>query len=123
MARKSKYTDREQDIIDKYKRENQKLKEQISKLRKQISRIDLDRYENIKNLINQDEASEKQSTQEVGDSEIKKLWHCFHCDSDHLRMVTFERRDGIFYYRKCNSCNHRTKTKRLTKDTKPGPID
>jgi hypothetical protein len=123
MARKGKYTDREHDIIDKYKKENQKLKEQISKLRKQISRIDLDRYHNVRDLINHYESTEKNETSPTQEEEIKKLWHCFQCDSDYLRMVTFERRDGIFYYRKCNTCNRKTKLKRLTKDTKLGPAE
>lgn len=119
MAKKGKYTDKEYDVIDRYKKENQKLKEQISKLRKQLSRIDLDRYNNIKDLIDQTEKEEPVVEEQKKDQE--NAWLCFNCEADSLRMVTFERRDGIFYYRKCNNCNHRTKTKKITPETKPGP--
>lgn len=121
MARGRKYTEKEYDLIDRYKRENQKLKEQISKLRKQISRLDLGRYSTIKELIEKHEAAQTEVEQQPHKEQLKKLWECFECRSDVLRMITFERRDGIFYFRKCNSCGHRTHTQKLNKDTKMGP--
>lgn len=111
----------EHDLVDRLKHENQKLKRQISQLRKQLSRLDLTKYNNIKELVDKHELEDKREAQQEHQEQIKKLWECFECRSDYLRMVTFERRDGVFYYRKCNSCGHRTALKRLTADTKMGP--
>ncbi len=123
MGRSGRYSDHENDLIDRLKRENAKLKEQISKLRKQLSRIDVDRYQNLKELVDRFEQAEVAEQKQSHKEEIKKLWECFECRQDYLRMVTFERRDGVMYYRKCNSCGHRTKLQKLTKDTKDGPRD
>lgn len=120
---RSKFSDRENTLIDKYKKENARLKEQISKLRKQISRLDLDRYQNIKDLVDQFESAKAEDEKLEHAEQIKKLWECHNCHEDYLRMVTIERRDGVFYFRKCGHCNNRTETKKLTKDTKPGPTD
>ena len=119
---KTKRSSSDFDQIDKLKHENQKLKRQISQLRKQIARLDLSRYTNIKELVDKYEHEDQEEKKKEHKDQIKKLWECFQCRSDHLRMVTFERKDGVFYFRKCNSCNHRTKLKRLTSDTKEGPL-
>lgn len=112
----------EYDIVDKLKHENQKLKKQISQLRKQLARLDLNRYSNLKELVDKHELEDQEEKKTEHKEQIKKLWECFECREDHLRMVTFERKDGVFYFRKCNSCGHRTKMKRLTADTKEGPL-
>jgi len=111
----------EHDLVDRLKHENQKLKRQISQLRKQLSRLDLTKYNNIKELVDKQESEDKEEAKQEHQEQIKKIWECFECRNDCLRMVTFERRDGVFYYRKCNSCGHRTELKRLTADTKIGP--
>ena len=111
----------EHDLVDRLKHENQKLKRQISQLRKQLSRLDLSKYNNIKELVDKQESEDKEEAKQEHQEQIKKIWECFECRNDCLLMVTFERRDGVFYYRKCNSCGHRTALKRLTADTKIGP--
>ena len=107
-----KYGDREYDSLDKLKHENKRLKRQISALRKQVARIDINRYENLKDLL-QKHDQEDVSEQVVKEQErLKKKWECHSCKQGTLKLKIFERRDGIFYFRKCDSCDNRTKTKK-----------
>lgn len=95
----------------KLKHENQKLKKQINRLHKQISRLDLDNFMNIK------EAMEAQHREDVEFEETKKeidveaKWCCHLCQTDYLRIVIITRPDGDFYFRKCPSCENKTRLK------------
>lgn len=51
MARNKKYNDKEYDLLQRLKHENEKLKKQNKRLKKQLQRIDIDRYENLKDII------------------------------------------------------------------------
>ena len=113
MGRK-KYTDKEYDMLDKLKHENAKLKKQVSSLRKQLQRVDLDRYENLKDLIH------KHYNEDLGEriaeerEKLKKQWECNHCGTGFLKIYTINRFDGLVYYRKCTDCSNRTKVKPYT---------
>jgi hypothetical protein len=120
---RTKRSGSEHDLVDKLKHENQKLKRQISQLRKQLSRLDLNKYANLKELVDKQELEDKHEEKQKHQEQVKKLWECFECRNGHLLMLTFERRDGVFYYRKCNSCGHRTQVKKLTADTQAGPTE
>jgi ssDNA-binding Zn-finger/Zn-ribbon topoisomerase 1 len=114
MGRRRKYSDKEFDLLDKLKHENAKLKKQVSSLRKQIQRIDLDRYENLKDLIY------KHYNEDLGEriaeekEKLKKKWECKQCGTGFLKIYLLNRLDGMFYYRKCTECSHRTKPKPYT---------
>ena len=104
--------DAELTAVQKLRHENDRLKKQISKLRKQLSRIDIDRYTNLKEMIeahtSQDEAYDK--TEEL--LQLKKKWICHSCGEDYLRVVIVPRADGMFYFRRCISCQYKTKLKK-----------
>lgn len=111
MSRRNRYAEKELDQLQKLKYENKRLKRQIAALRKQIARIDIDRYENIKDII---ERHHKEDLDERLLEEKKKLetkWECHECKRGVLVRHELMRIDGAFYYRKCNNCNHRTKVK------------
>lgn len=108
-------------FLDKLKHENKRLKRELSSLRKQLSRIDLDRYHNLKEFVLQNDSKEAEAELIKNKEDVKKFWTCWDCGKDYLRMVTFERRDGVHYYRKCGTCNYRTKMQKLNKDTRVGP--
>ena len=101
--------------IQKLKTENAALKRQLTRLRKQIARHDMERYENIR------EAMEIQKKEDQVHSEMEKQkkliekWQCFECGTDYLRLLVIERPDGHFYFRRCPTCDNRTKMKPLKK--------
>lgn len=109
------YTDNQ-----RLKYENSKLKRQIERLRKQLARVDLEEYTNVREALEaqqrEDIAFEKQSEKVL----IKKRWECHQCARDYLRLVVIDRPDGAFYFRKCPSCDNRTRLKPFTADVK-GP--
>lgn len=109
---KTRRGQKEQDQLDKLKRENKRLKRNISSLRKQIARIDLDRYHNIRELLDKYEIEEREEELQRQEELAKEEWKCHDCGRDYLRLVIFNRRDGTFYFRKCFTCNKRTKTQK-----------
>lgn len=107
-----KYSDKEYSDLQKLKQENKNLKKKLSTLRKQLARIDIDQHDNIKDLI--DKYAEEEIIQRKED-EIKRLeekWKCHQCQTGHLKLIILERRDNVFYFRKCDNCSKRTPTKK-----------
>ena len=111
---KGSRSDTELTAIRKLKLENQTLKKQISKLRKQLSRIDIDRYSNLKDMLEAQAAENNTFDAKIELEDLKQKWMCEACKEDYLRIIIIPRADGLFYIRKCASCNHRTKFKKFT---------
>lgn len=108
--RGSKEFSREQKLIH----ENQRLKRDNAKLRKQLARIDLDRYETIREMI-EDHGEENKS--EFGAEfleNLKKTWLCDDCRNGHLEIILFNKLDSTYYYRKCSNCPNRTKSQKYS---------
>lgn len=108
---------REQRLIH----ENQQLKKQISGLRKALARIDLDRYDMVKEMI-QDHYKEEREEQgkEILES-IRKSWACRECGDGTMEIYIYNRGPGTFYYRICSnapSCMNRTLAKPYTPGVK-----
>jgi len=106
-----KYCNNEIDLLQRLKSENKRLKRIVSNLQKQLSRIDLDRYENLKELV------DKQYREDMKQSE-KDKWKCYHCPTGQLKILIINRHDGTKYLRKCSNCSHRTKIQDYTKGIK-----
>ena len=96
------------------KLENQKLRKQISSLRKQMSRIDIDRYQNLKDIIEAQEVEDDSFDTVIALDELKRKWECHGCQTDYLRLVVVPRIDGTFYFRRCPTCKNKTKLKKYT---------
>lgn len=111
------------DLLDKLKQENKKLKSQVSQLRKQLSRLDLDRYQNLQDLIHKYDKLEQQEEQQALIEDLKKVWECHNCREGYLKFVPISRPDGEYYIRSCTACSNKTRLKKLTPQTKPGPKD
>ncbi|MBF0442901.1 MAG: hypothetical protein HQK54_13425 [Oligoflexales bacterium] len=112
-SRNSRGSRKEHDEIHHLREENQKLKRQLNRLRKQIARVDMDKFQNIREVI---EAQQKEDDAFVEEMKQKKLiehWQCFKCGRDYLRLIIIYRPDGDFYFRRCPTCNKRTKLKKL----------
>jgi len=115
------YGDREYDLLAKLKYENKKLKKRISGLRKQLDRIDLDRYHNLKGMIEKHDREDHEVQLAESEMKLRRIWECWKCRDGILRYIPLSRRDGEYYLRKCDNCENRTKVKKLTTTVKRGP--
>lgn len=111
-----KNCDKETSLEQRLKKENEKLKRQISKLRKVIDKLDIDRYNDLKELIASQEYENAIDQGMENNKAKEKAWKCFDCQEGVLRIKRFENRTGMRYYRKCDMCRNRTKAKQWTKD-------
>ena len=109
---KSKRSDREFTKEQRLTHENQQLKRQVSALRKELARVDLDRYKNLKETIN--EHYQEDRAQEGLDmlEKIKNEWKCHSCEAGFLEIFLYNKLDSTWYFRRCNCCPNRTKSQR-----------
>lgn len=112
---KTKRGYKELDQLQRIKRENEKLKRELSSLRKNLARLDLDRYEFVREIIEEHE-------KEAGGQEIlqnlKESWRCYHCKTGYLEIVLYTKNNSTWYFRTCNQCENRTKSKLYTPNVK-----
>lgn len=102
-------SDKELKEVQRLRLENNKLKKQMSKLRKELSRVDIDRYSNLRDLIETQAAEDDTFDKVVQLEQLKNTWMCRKCEQDHMRVIMVPRVDGTFYLRKCGTCQNRTK--------------
>lgn len=114
-TRGSKEFSREQRLVH----ENRKLKQENARLRKQLARIDLDRYDTIREMLAEHESQEEAvaNSQQILES-LKKTWTCNECHQGHLEIILYNKLTDTWYYRKCTNCTHRTKSQKYTPDVK-----
>ena len=107
-TRGSKEYSREQRLVH----ENQRLKRQVGVLRKQLARLDLDRYDSIKDILEEHSQENKPQTSQEFLENLKKTWACNEngCQG-YLEIILYNKINSTFYYRRCTSCVHRTKSK------------
>jgi len=114
MGRKSKDKDKEYSDVQRLRYENQQLKKKLASLRKQIARLDLDRYQNIRDLLEyQDEETKNLNTKSKRQEMLDK-WKCYKCEEGHLRLIILGRPDGLYYFRHCTQCENKTKLQKYT---------
>lgn len=95
--------------------ENKQLKRDIQVLRKQLARLDLDRYDTVRELI---EEHTTQNPEQSGDEwleSLKKTWSCRECNNGYLQIFLFNKVGVLHYYRVCSSapiCKNRTKSQK-----------
>ena len=102
--------------IQALRRENAKLKKQISKLRRVITKIDLDQHAFVKDLLVSQENEDGKHEEITTRLEKENKWLCHDCEKGVLRIIVVNRRDGTFYFRKCDCCSKRTKMKKFTEE-------
>jgi hypothetical protein len=115
---KRKVFQKEEAQIDKLRQENRKLKHQISQLRKQLDRIDVDRYQNLKQIVEKQAKEDAEAESTVHHERSMRDWKCRECTDGVLRISIIQRLDGVFYYRSCTHCPNRTKLQKYTEDVK-----
>jgi hypothetical protein len=98
---------------------NKKLKREIASLRKQLARVDLDRYNHIKDMIERSYQMEEELEGKEILEKLKKNWKCYECARGYMEIVLYNRPDSTWYYRHCTNCSHRTSSKRYV----PGKVE
>ena len=103
------------------RQENQQLKRMVSSLRKQIARIDLDRYESVKEMIQEHYKEGKEEEGKEILENLKKTWECHKCNEGYLEIFVLNRGSDTIYYRICSNapaCMNRTKTQIYSQNVK-----
>ena len=102
--------------------ENDRLKKTIAQLRKQLARVDLDRFSNIRDIVDnhykQEDAAKHAEKEKESLDALKRTWQCSKCGEGHLEIILINKMNDLNYYRKCTVCSHRTKLQRYNKDVR-----
>ncbi len=105
--RGSKEYTREQKLVN----ENKQLKRELSRIKKQLARIDLDRYSTIKDMVEEHRMDNKlECTEDLLES-LKQQWKCHDCSEGYLEIIIYTKIGNPWYFRKCNFCVKRTRSK------------
>lgn len=117
-TRGNKEYSREQRLIH----ENRELKRALAKLRKQLERIDLDRYQEIKEIVDRSYAAENEAASAQVLADLRKIWSCHECGKGVMEICLYSRLNETWYYRHCNCCSHRTKSQKYDPESVNGII-
>lgn len=119
---KGRRGDKERSREQELKFENRKLRREVSSLRKQLARLDLDRYSQVRDIVQEHYADEEVelNTQDMLES-LKNTWKCHECSDGHLEINIYSKLGEPWYFRQCNNCTNRTKSQPHTPNVK-GPV-
>src|SRR5258708_7015943 len=84
-------------------KENKQLKRELGQLRKILARMDLDRYDSIKEALDE---HNPESEQEFGAGfleSLKKTWACKECTDGFLEIFVYNKLGSPWYYRSCSN--------------------
>lgn len=111
--RRSQNYEREYTREQRLVHENKKLKQEIKRLRNQVKRLSTttERHKDLVDLVQQQYTEEK--TKKARE-EVKAKWACHKCQEGTLKMIVVPRRDGSWYFRKCDHCDNRTRLQKYT---------
>lgn len=100
---------REQELT----KQNKELKKENGRLRKLLARIDLDRYGQVREIIEEYYAKDrKDEGQDILDK-MKEEWKCKEPEClGFLEIIPFNKLLETWYFRKCSCCPNRTKSQR-----------
>lgn len=100
-------TDKEHSRIQELSYKNKELQREVARLRREI--------EKLRNQWNAPYEKEEIKKEDLP-KPTKKDRTCYDCGKGQLVMIKYGRFDGEWYYRNCNFCNYRTRSKKLTSE-------
>ncbi len=119
MGKKRNFSAKEEDQLQRLKRENQTLKKEVQQLRKKLKQVDPERYQQLQELVEAQEIEDEQATSKSKkEQKLAEQWKCNECDDGVLKLLVINRPDGVFYFRKCNCCAKKTRIKRYHSEVK-----
>lgn len=113
---KRKMSGHDIELLERLKRENKSLKKQLARLQKQLNRIDLDRFQNLEEIVEAQYKEEKELHQKTKRDQLLEKWKCFHCDDGYIHLIVVNRPDGVYYFRRCRECGHKTKLQKYNEN-------
>lgn len=105
---------REQRLLN----ENKKLKQQVAQLRKQLARLDLDRYDSIKEMLEEHNSENQPEFGAEFLDNLKKTWLCNDCRNGYLEIILYNKVESTWYYRLCTNCPNRTKSQKYSPEVR-----
>ena len=112
MGRKTKNLDREWSDLQKARAEIKTLKKQLSRERKLRKKIeDGQAIAHLIELVDIQRREDKKLHEDKIDIDVRGKWQCFNCDEGIMKLMIFNRIDGVFYYRRCE-CGNKTRMKK-----------
>jgi predicted RNase H-like nuclease (RuvC/YqgF family) len=116
---KAQKIDKEFGKIQKLSNDNKYLKEEVERLQKKLDRIESGWCANcIKNYEVGDAkhppklAKTKKKVEKAEEKPKSKDRTCYKCKTGKLKIVKYPKLGEIYYFRKCESCTHRTRAKK-----------
>lgn len=88
--------------------ENKQLQREVTRLRKSLDRLKFGWCPNCTG----------EGIVEEGPKAMVRDRTCYSCGKANLIIIKYEKPEGIYYYRSCPVCGHRTKGKKLTEEVK-----
>ncbi len=118
---KTKRSDKEYTKEQRLVKENQALKREILSLRKQLARVDISRLDIAKEILEESQDSSRDGQHIL--ERLKQEWKCREPEcKGYLEIIIYSKIDQLWYYRKCNDCFNRTKSKKYDKSSVKGII-
>ncbi len=119
---KTKRSDREFTREQKLIHENRILKRHVASLRKELARVDLDRFDNLKQTIDQHyQEDRKQDGLDILEK-VKKEWACKESGCNgFLEIFLYNKINSTYYYRICSEaprCKNRTVAQKYSPEVK-----
>lgn len=108
---KCKRGEKERSREQELKYENSKLRREVSSLRKQLARLDLSRYNHVREILEEHSKTEESNSAKKVMAQLEHHWKCYDCGDGILEIIVYSKIGSEHYYRQCNCCSKRTKSK------------
>jgi hypothetical protein len=109
---KRRMSGNEVDRLERLKAENKHLRKQIGRLQKQLNRMDIDKFQNLEEIVDVQCKEEEQFHHKSTRDALREKWKCFKCQEGYLKLIIYPRLDGVWYQRRCTECGKKTKLQR-----------
>lgn len=108
------------DPNQKLKHENKQLKREVKRLRKLLQQVeDAEETKKLMYLVEMQRQEDKilhESNKEEQLGDLKERWACHECSEGVMLIQIFKRRDGVFYFRRCQACGNKTRMKKYSEE-------
>ncbi len=105
--------DQQQTRIRQLSNENKQLAKEVKKLHKQMQKVKDGWCPTCLSKSTEDKMPKK-----IANLDKVKDWQCFKCENGTLRLFKYDRMSQTWYFRRCSSCEYRTRGKPWSDEVK-----